>query len=391
MSIQYPCYDIPILLRFSHLLGLGSVIDSAWESNEAFWERFLHTGPSDPSFQAYLEEESVVFSALSSFCKKQHSSNLQSFRITATQALDQLRVYFPNDAVKADHDMFFNILLRTQNIISHLEKNSAFKEFVALARMEKQMSKSCDVLILVVTDVELNAVLERFASVGNRATVRLNGGRAYHDLGYLNGKRIALVKSEMGSSSVGGSTTTTMLMVGHLSPKWIIMVGIAFGVDKEKQSIGDVLISKQVLCYELQRVGTGAQGEPKLKSRGEKTSAHPPLVSLLQATASLWSEARVTAGLVLSGDKLVDNVDFREQIKALAEGEAIGGEMEGTGLIAAAAETCTPWVIVKAICDWADGKKSHKKKERQELAAKNAVSFIFRALQVDTGEGDDSK
>eukprot|EP01034_Spumella_vulgaris_P030452 gene30454-37670_t len=232
-----------------------------------------------------------------------------------------------------------------------------------------------------IAEVERKAVQEQFASHGIQSPLIFDGGRAFFDLGYVNGRRIALIKSEMGSSSVGGSTTTTMRMIGHLSPKAVVMVGIAFGVDSKKQSLGDVLISKQVLCYDLQRVGTGSDGSLILKSRGEKTSANPTLLSLFQATAGIWSEATVTAGLLLSGEKLVDNIDFREQIAALAQGEAIGGEMEGTGLIAATAETSTPWVIVKAICDWADGMKSHEKEDRQLRAAKNAASFVFRALQ----------
>jgi len=249
------------------------------------------------------------------------------------------------------------------------------------------MNKSCDVLIIVVTDVERDAVLEQFKWTGSAQNMYFDGGRAYYELGVLNKRRIVLVKSEMGTSSIGGSAMTAARMINHLSPEFIIMVGIAFGVDQKSQSIGDVLISKQVLCYELQRIGTGLGGEPVIKTRGDKTSADPTLVSLLQAAASLGSEASVKAGLILSGDKLVDNVDFRDQIKAFSGGEAIGGEMEGTGLIAAAAETSTRWVIVKAICDWADGKKSHRKKERQERAAKNAVSLVFRALQVEAGHG----
>ena len=98
MSLQYPCYDIPILLHFSRLLGLGSIIEGAWESNQAFWERFLYTGYSDSSFQAYLEEVNVVFSALSLLYKRQKSTNFISFRILATQALDQLKTYFSSAA-----------------------------------------------------------------------------------------------------------------------------------------------------------------------------------------------------------------------------------------------------------------------------------------------------
>ena len=34
-----------------------------------------------------------------------------------------------------------------------------------------------------------------------------------------------------------------------------VAVGIAFGVNKQKQDIGDVLVSKQLRLYDLQRVG----------------------------------------------------------------------------------------------------------------------------------------
>ena len=270
LSLRFPCYDIVILQHFSHLLGLRGLIESGWESNQAFWERFLHTGSSDPAFQAYLEQASIIFYTLFMLYKRELSPNIHSFRIKITQALCQLKSNFSSDNIRPDQDVFYNMLLRTQNITSHLENNSGFKDVTAQVRTERQMLKPCDVLILVATDIEQTAVIEKFGSVGNRTTLHFDGGRAFYDLGYLNRRRIALVKAEMGSSSVGGSTTTTMRMVNQLSPGCIIMVGIAFGVNPSKQKIGDVLISKQVLCYDLQRIGTDAHGEPTLKNRGDK-------------------------------------------------------------------------------------------------------------------------
>ena len=46
--------------------------------------------------------------------------------------------------------------------------------------------------------------------------------------------------------------------------------------------------------------------------------------------------------------------------------EAIGGEMEGVGLSAAAIRSRVPWILAKSICDWADGQKH---KSYQPLAA----------------------
>jgi nucleoside phosphorylase len=64
---------------------------------------------------------------------------------------------------------------------------------------------------------------------------------------------------------------------------------------------------------------------------------------------------------------------------------AIGGEMEGVGLSAAAVRHGVPWILVKAICDWGDGKK-HKK--HQPLAAAAAVSLVHHVLsQADVLHG----
>ena len=58
--------------------------------------------------------------------------------------------------------------------------------------------------------------------------------------------------------------------------------------------------------------------------------------------------------------------------------KAVGGEMEGAGVYAAASRENTAWVVVKAICDWGDGKKS---KDYQELAARNAAAVIRAMLE----------
>jgi nucleoside phosphorylase len=51
--------------------------------------------------------------------------------------------------------------------------------------------------------------------------------------------------------------------------------------------------------------------------------------------------------------------------------------MEGVGLAAAATRENLPWILVKAICDWADGKKHGK---HQPLAAAAAVSLVHQVL-----------
>jgi nucleoside phosphorylase len=83
---------------------------------------------------------------------------------------------------------------------------------------------------------------------------------------------------------------------------------------------------------------------------------------------------------VLSGQKLVDNLDYRDSLKSLFP-EAIGGEMEGTGLYVSAQAAKVDWLVVKAICDWGHKKNRAKKDEWQKLAARNAARVVKAALE----------
>ena len=103
---------------------------------------------------------------------------------------------------------------------------------------------------------------------------------------------------------------------------------------------------------------------------------------LLQSAAQDWDKGCVTFGLLLSGEKLIDREDFRDQLLAF-EPEAIGGEMEAVGLLSAAARGNTDWVVVKACCDFADGNKSTNKTENQKRAASAAAGFVHFALNLE--------
>ena len=83
---------------------------------------------------------------------------------------------------------------------------------------------------------------------------------------------------------------------------------------------------------------------------------------------------------MLTGDKLVDNVDYRDQLIKF-ESEAEGGEMEGAGLYVSSYDNKVDWIVIKAICDWADGNKGVDKTAGQKLAAKNAAEFVVESLK----------
>jgi nucleoside phosphorylase len=243
------------------------------------------------------------------------------------------------------------------------------------------MTSLVDVLLVTVTDVEARTVYGLVKRKFNREPqARYVGPKTYYDLGTIGGAKTFMVRSEMGAGGPSGSLATVIEAIDNLSPSAVIMLGIAFGVDPGSQSLGDVLVSKQLVEYELQRVGTDSKGKVAIIPRGDRVSASPRLLDRFRDGELTWDVAKVRFGLILSVQKLVDNLDFRDQLRRV-EREAIGGEMEGAGLYAAAHLKKVDWILAKAICDWADGKKSQDKKKHQQLAAANSAGFVFHVLE----------
>ncbi|HEU4322072.1 MAG TPA: tetratricopeptide repeat protein [Roseiflexaceae bacterium] len=249
------------------------------------------------------------------------------------------------------------------------------------------MQHTADILLVTATEVETLAVLELAERPWSRRPI---AGVVYYDLGVLGGAAVWLVQSAMGSVGLGASAQTVQEGIAALRPVAVVMVGIAFGMATRSQRIGDVLVASQILLYEPQRVGVGTD-QPAIQPRGTRADVSPWLLSAFRSGCLDWRpepaqtsravrSPRVHIGLVLSGEKLIDNTAVREQLR-LIEPESIGGEMEGAGLYAAAQQRKVDWILVKAICDWADGRKAFDKRRRQRQAALHAAQFVFHVIR----------
>ncbi len=247
---------------------------------------------------------------------------------------------------------------------------------MALRHLDIPGIESADrILIVTVTKVEGQAILETFSHASGEVWARYRiGDKTYYSLGIHGDAPIFMVQSEMGSVMPGGSLLTVHQAILDLRPQAVIMCGIAFGLHPGKQKLGDILIAKQILSYEAQKVDL--QRSPILRS--DRVTASERLLDRFHSGDIDWKGAQTHFGLVLSGEKLVnapDSIDWFLEI----EPEALGGEMEGAGLYVAARKKKVDWILVKAICDWADGNKNNN---AQSLAARNAAQFILHVLRL---------
>ena len=245
----------------------------------------------------------------------------------------------------------------------------------------ERLQNEVDIVIVTATDEEIKAVMCRLKPFPRRKNVLLAfvGPETYY-LGKFGEYKTVVTKCLMGSGGEGAATLATAQAQRLWNPKAIIMVGIAFGINPIKQRIADVLVASQIIPYEKQRIGE------KIIPRDPIPPSNTTLLNRFENVHN-WQFARpngtycsIRVGPILSGEKLVDDPGFKAKLFQQFP-QAIGGEMEGAGLCAASGRVGTPWILVKSICDWGDGKK-HKK--HQPLAAAAATSLVHHVLSQKT-------
>ena len=269
--------------------------------------------------------------------------------------------------------------ISSQNIWTLINKELKLPNL--LQRSNKKMNNSSvkrKILLVTVTEIESKAVIESAFQITQKQHKSFTiDDTSYQDLGIIGQSQCVMCISEMGSGGVGGSHSSVNRAIQNLNPDAVIMVGIAFGVDKKSQSIGDILVSNQLQLYNLQRI---SKDNSKVL-RGDRPHASSKLLGWVCNSMLSWPDcnAKVSIGLILSGEKLIDNFNYRDELKRSVP-TALGGEMEGDGLYSVCLNEKKDWILIKAICDWADGNKSINKKTQQKLAANNAAEFVVHLI-----------
>lgn len=238
-----------------------------------------------------------------------------------------------------------------------------------------------DVLLLTATPLETEMLHNHLEPICDNGILRISSKGHIYYIGKLNGYNV--IHCQCGSMGTQGKDssiiTTTDAINTWPNIKCVIMVGIAFGMYDEDQAnpqfYSNVLVSDRVFPYENQRVNP----DQTIKYRGQEVHADERLINSFRVIQPDWKwvnlfedECKIEICSILSGEKLIDNLAQRDELKNQFP-EYRGGEMEGIGVASACTAKGKPWIMLKAICDFADGNKGELKKEKQKDAASAAV------------------
>lgn len=174
--------------------------------------------------------------------------------------------------------------------------------------------------------------------------------------------------TDKSSYTLYGSFSAVDGALDRFSPKYVLAVGVAFGIDPNKQSLGDVLVAKDLVFYDnFNKVTDG-----KMKLRPQDTyqidaglNAQVHQLDIVTPPESVgkfkwFFNAMLTGGTVLS------DADEKEKLLHAATDigyEIVGGEMEASGIYYACQRIKnrkTPFFIIKGICDWGAEKNGWK-------------------------------
>ena len=257
---------------------------------------------------------------------------------------------------------------------------------------DTKLKDSTQILLVTANKHEYNAVLSLLKPVKSSQLLKYKHcckiGPLTKTATYIFGKFGAFNVAVHRMVSQGPAAAQEVITVaahcfGH-NLNAIIAVGVACGVGKSNYL--DVLVAEKVSFYQY------AGDKEKLQIRNRDTANLPTSSFFLdifnqspqwptnekgETVANLAKKPVLRLGTILSGDKLVDNQQFKEELLENISPGAIGIEMEGAGLYHNYSDHNYEILVVKGVCDFVDGKKDKKYQPTAALLAAECLQHYL--------------
>jgi|GEM_PF-3427292 len=242
---------------------------------------------------------------------------------------------------------------------------------VVFEEKKKERASRKKVLILTATNFETGVIHEAAQKVGLAIHKEVLHDHIVYRMGTLGGVDIVHMQPGMMGMLEPGSTPLILMSVFRdLQPDYVIATGIAFGRQSKGQTLGDILISRQLVNYESRKETNGT-----IIFRGDKVTC--PMLERVNGGIHNWKGVKIHQGVVLSGNALVNSKAFLTYVEQ-REPEYVGGDMESYGVYAVASMMGAKWMMIKGISDWGDGSKNDA---HHRIALENVGQFIFHLIR----------
>jgi adenosylhomocysteine nucleosidase len=207
----------------------------------------------------------------------------------------------------------------------------------------------------------------------------------YHKIGDVGDFHVIAARTQIGPFGYEGSASRGISFKNGTPATAIVQVGMAFGIDQERQRPGDVLLSTSLIPYDRKIIRPGDDDYEIDYSKAARQPSRPSMLQLLlgEAEREDW-EFAIHAGAILSGGSNIYSSKYRDElVNSLQSGSdpIVGGEMEGIGLLSISPRDDPAWILVKGISDFADREPNHEETNPAwDQACRNAATFLLKSL-----------
>ncbi len=193
--------------------------------------------------------------------------------------------------------------------------------------------------------------------------------------GEIEGVECVLVRSGIGKVAAAIATQTMIL---KYAPDLIINTGVA-GALSPLLKPGDITISSNAVQYDMD---TSPLGDPVGLISGINKIFFEADKGAVEVLAKIAKEKTggVLVGTICSGDRFVASMEEKDRILSLFN-SGVACEMEGGAIAHTAYLSRTPFVIVRAISDSADGSSHMDYPTFLKQAAKTSFEIVYSFIK----------
>lgn len=271
---------------------------------------------------------------------------------------------------------------------------------------------SVDILVVTALPVELNAARDAIEIAQDSPQMRTRSGsniwrRALSSTS--SGQDLVVGLCCLGGAGNLGASAVVSELAGTLSPRLVIMVGIAAGI-RGKRRLGEVVVNEEIVSYEpsaLVQIGDAHTVQARPRTWRTPHAVHQDVVNYLSQKGALGErikEVLCTRGVTFpksrgtndavcgptvgfatigSGEKLFRDSIAWDELRAM-HGKIDVAEMEAAGVAQACEQHGVPFLVFRGISDFGDGNKNDRYHWIASVAAAEvAIDFLRYGLALE--------
>lgn len=229
--------------------------------------------------------------------------------------------------------------------------------------------------IISAMDKEIDLLLDE-AEIDRVETI---ADMEYH-IGSLHGQPVVITRAGIGKIRAASSATA---MLNKYPISKVIFTGIAGGVADETDVLDEV-IATRLIEHDYGILSNDGfkwrSGDPGIGDKaGVYYDCDPQLVQIAyDATVEVVGKDHVFKGTIATGDQFVANSEYVEKLRK--DYDAYACEMEGAAIAVVCIDYKTPFVVIRALSDKADGKAHDSYENFGEIAADNSSRIVIKML-----------